>query len=715
MSEFDGLCNSDWIDRNDLSDHWEGSDWRITSKGRVSLAWNHVSPSQIENFQKCKRSWLFKSILKIPEAQKGHQALGSSFHLILEKVPKGLGMPNHADTQASPEDWAKAEAMAKIALPLLPVETPDRLFKREHGLRLETYSGGPTMIGYVDLGIPAGVGWPAFMFPANEAIVADYKTLSDYRYMKTPEELANSIQMMTYAKWAISEWPSGLHGEKDPMPDYVRLLHMYARTKAPFNRSSIRHESALVTPDQINKQWDKTLDIVREMQQLSSCTDPDQAEAGGALNGHCEAYGGCTYRDKCGISKQSGIKSLFQISKKPTQTEPLDMSGSAILDKIKAARMAAGAPTPPATAPAVTPSAPVSPVVDAISLALEKENSLPVSTMGASIEAKPAGPISGLMAKILAQGKGSPSLGGSAAQAYGKEHGNPTAQGYAGAGDLAIYNITSIGELMKLASGVVPPDAPPRTQAVITQPGQVVVDPLALPVEGEEDGLEDSEAAPVVATPATPSVSGAVSVESGEPVAKRGRPSKEVMAAREAAEKAKFDAAVLEAAKTLRGADVLNMVDSDMKSQIEALKVELAQAQIKASEDRKFANNAICAEVLANARIKELEEGKGISTAPAQDGLTLYVDTFPVKGEKEQITDFFEWIGPICRAVAQTNSVEDYRLINYTAKGLLAGAIRTAIKAEGLPKAMTISTYAGGSDIALEILTPLAKRIIKKI
>ncbi len=652
------------------------------------MAWSHVSPSQIETFQKCKRAWLFRSILKVPDVQKGHQALGESFHLILERVPKGLGMPSHADTQASPEDWIKAEAMAKIALPLLPIETPTKIFKREHGIRLETYPDGPTMIGYVDLGIPSGVGWPAFMFPVNEAIVADYKTLSDFRYMKTPQELAESVQMMTYAKWAISEWPGGLHGEHDPMPSHVRLLHMYARTKPPFIRSSIRHESALVTPDQINAQWSKTLDTVREMQQLSSCQDPDEVEAGGALNGHCEAYGGCTYRDKCGISAQSGIKTLFQIGKKTQPTETPDMSGSAILDKIKAARAAATNVS--------TEAVPTVVVADASNTPSERTASV-ISL------AKPAGPISGLMAKIAAQGKGSPSLGGSAAQAYGKENGSPDAQGFAGNGDLGKHNISSIGELMKLASGVVPPDAPPRVQAVITQPGQPVL------TEGEsEDDEEDSTSVVANGTNGQASDSngapsaGDHSVPGESPVKKRGRPSREEMALREAAEKAKFDAAVAEAASKLG----TKLITSDETvGVINALREELAAAKQVAQES---------ATALRKSQ-EELNKPVFSNSAPTQEGLTLYVDTFPVKGEKETITDFFEWIGPICRAVAQASSVEDYRLINYTAKGLLASAIRSAIKSEGLPKAMTISTYAGGADIALEILTPLAKRIIKKI
>lgn len=711
------------------------------------MSWNHVSPSQIENFIKCKRSWFFKSIQKIQEPQKGHQSLGEAFHLIMEKVPAGQPWPSRTDVSASSEDWDKADQMAKLALPLMP-QDPNGRFKREQGIRLATYANGPTMVGYIDLGIPAGIGWPAFMFPANEAIVADYKTLSDFRYMRTPQELADSVQMMTYAKWAIEPYPLGLHGEGDPVPDHVRLVHMYARTKPPFKAGSIRYESAIVTPDEINNRWEKTLDIVREMQQVSSCGDAEDVLANGALTGHCEAYGGCHFRDKCGIAPSTGIKSIFQIGKKPT-TQETEMSGSPILDKIKAARAAQGLQNPTATPAATSPATPVlgataapdnaqvqtaSPVTGVAGSASPGTTANPATSPStvkvepsgneasvanpgnqpASTNITPKGPVSGLLAKIQSKGKGTPTLGGAIGQAFEKETGTKAA----GQGELGKVTANTLNDLMKLASGIVPPEAPPRAQAVITKPGDTVVDPLKATEEGEEgeDDGEDSSTnvapTPGQATTSTP-IAGSTStvVVTNNPVAtgKRGRPSKEELAAREAAQKAAFDAAVdAEVAKRMRGAIA-------GPSDVEALVKELEDAQ-KACEAAHASNAKLLqANEKLMANIQGLEgQVSLVNPQASKEGLTLYVDCFPVKGDRES-TDFFEWIGPICAAVAQQNSVGDWRQINYTGKGLLANAIRETIKGEGLPKAMTISTYAGGADIALEILTPLAKKVIKKV
>lgn len=626
--EYEGLCNSDYWIRNRFPDHWKGTLTRRSSKGPVEVAWNHVSASQIENFIKCKRLWFNKSILKISEGQKNFQSLGEAFHLIMEKVPKGLTY-NHADVDASPEDWAKAEAMAKQALPLLPLETPTKVFRREQAIRLDTYDGGPVMVGYVDLGIPVGVGWPAFMIPANEAIVGDYKTLSDFRYMKTPQELADSVQMMTYAKWALT----GLDSE----PEHVRVLHMYARTKPPFIRTAIRHESAVVTPDEINLRWNKTLDIVRDMQHTSSCENSEDVEAGGALNGHCEAYGGCSFRDKCGIVKASSIKSLFQISKRPPAlqanstptTESTPLMGSPILDKIKAAR-AAQAQASPGTV----------------------ENSTQSN--------QPTGTVT------------------------------PT-------------------------TGVVPPDAPARAQAVITKPGDTVVDPIKVMEPETDEGAEDDTEAPVgvstdsaVAADSNNSVGGSVgSLQASTEPKRRGRPSNAELEARKAEEQKAFEALVeAEVQKRLGQTGNVTTAEAALTEKDDALEKLEAEIEDLASQ----------LEASQRTTTKLLEENQRLvksGGSTPSEGFTLYVDCFPTKGEPP--TDFFEWIGPICRVVAEQNSVGDWRQINYTAKGLLANALRETIKGEGLPKAMVVSSYAGGADIALEILTPLAKRVIKKL
>lgn len=648
--------------------------------------------------------------------QKGHQALGTSFHLVMEKVPKGLDWPAREETGASPDEWDKADSLAKIALPLLPMEPPGKAIRRECQITMLTYEGGPTFVGYIDLAIPPGIGWPAFMVPANEAIVGDYKTLSDFRYMKTPEELASSVQMMSYGKWAIQ--PNGLIAPADPIPEHIRLLHLYARTKPPFTRSSIRYESAVVTPGQIDTFWNKTLDTIKEMQSTTLCNKADDVEANGALNGHCEAYGGCSYRDKCGLAKESNIKTLFTIGKKPTSpftTETQDMSGSNLIAKIQAARAAqaqaaSGVQTQPVAATSTTPS-PVLPKGSQQETVKVEGQSQPVQSAEAAKPASPTstvGPILGLLLKAANALGGHPTLNGVLAQSYAKEAGFALgASGTVpGSGPGSSVVCSTLGELMKAAAqpvqpkatGIVPPDAPPREQPVITQPGQTVADPESDPAtseEGEEGSdTEGDQGAPVtqndpsVATTTTP-VNAEAHGGSDAPK-KRGRPSKEEMAAREAQAKAEFDARV-EAEVVKRTNTGFGAMERDQLWEGERVKLEKKITQLQ----------------------QELAKPQATGGHTDQ-GCTLYVDCYPIRGATE-VTDFFTWIQPIAMAVAESNGVKDWRLIDYKGKGLLATHIRELIRAEGLPKAMHIPSYAGGADVALEILTPLAKSVIRKL
>jgi RecB family exonuclease len=713
----DYLGQEDHFSTYELDDHWSG-EYYFRPKRRM-VSWTRVSASQIENYRKCPRSWYFKSIVRVPETQRGSQALGTAFHLIMEKVPAGFSWPVRSDTNATSEEWDIACAMAKEALLLLP-QDPKQLIKRECGITLDTYENGPQLIGYIDLAIPDGVGWPAFLITQDEKIIGDYKTTSDFRYMKTPEELADNVQMMIYAKWALDHLSSksqDILGLVPLEPKNVRLVHMYAKTRGKISRNSIRDSNAIVTPDQINAYWDKTLDTIREMEQVSTCGSFEDVEAKGALNGHCEAYGGCSFRDKCGLNKESGIKGLFQISKKPTTItqEENNMSGSAVMQRILAARAAQGLVTnPPSSEPSKSEAVPQVVTANSVESPVSLQTKSDIN-VGGSIAVKPTGPISGMITKIMAANNGAkPTLAGGVAQAYCKEQGLDSSGPILGSGALVGTTVSSVGELVKLAAGtgvqatgVIPSDAPPREQPVITQPGQAVEEPELTMAGGavSEDGSEDensSDAVEGVNSTVETVKSDATAMDAPK---RRGRPTREEMAAREAAEKAAFDALVDAEVQKRMGTTMVtvpntgNPSDPALQQQIDSLVNETA----KLAKDRDYYKN------LANA------QAQGTAALSTDQGCTLYVDCFPVKGQAAGLVDFFEWIQPVAAAVAEANGVKDWRLIQYTAKGLLANAIRELVKAEGLPAALTIPSYAAGSDVALEVLTPIAKRVIKKL
>lgn len=710
----------------------------VIYRDKAIMAWQSVSPSQIDNFNKCKRLWFFKSIVRLPEPQKNFQATGEATHLLLEKIdqpdqpfPRKDYEYSHSDVNADNKQWEIATALAKVMAPKIPKPVTGKRILREHKIAMDTYPGGPTMIGYVDLGVGPGIGAPALLIPKDDksAIVIDYKTLSDFRYMKSPAELASNVQMTTYGKWAVT--PGDLVAWDEEPPEQVYLAHLYGRTKAPVTNASVRSEIALLTRPQIDLEWNKTLDIVREMQQTATCGDAQDVEPTGTFNDHCNAYGGCAFRKQCGLSTESPIKNLFQIIKKPstspgeTDVSTTNPSGSPLMAKILAARAAAAGTQAPASTPApapvqeTTPAAPVTPTPAPVGDA-----------------PKPNGPISALLAQIHSKHGGKPAISGIIAVQFAKEQAfDKPGTSYPGDGALAGTTVTSIDGLVKLAnvvaptmvaSGLIPSDAPPREQPVITKPGDQVADPEVDPedtaAEGENTSLDDSASAAVAAAIAASPTTGVASpgnTETAEQTAKRrGRPTNAELAEKRAAEAKALDAEVEKRVQE-RLASLGHTLSTTVAPEWERMSADLEQAKREANAERDLAekrkndNRAMYADMVKAQ--KELADLQARGAGPAtQEGFTLYVDTYPTKGAPSELIDYLEWYAPIAAGVASAASVDDWRLINYTAKGMLAQAMREVVKTEGVPKgAMVIGLNAPGADVALEVLAPHAKRVIK--
>jgi hypothetical protein len=95
--------------------------------------------------------------------------------------------------------------------------------------------------------------------------------------------------------------------------------------------------------------------------------------------------------------------------------------------------------------------------------------------------------------------------------------------------------------------------------------------------------------------------------------------------------------------------------------------------------------------------------------------LTIYVDSFPVKGDdRGEVTMFEDWFAPFAEKVAADNEVDDWRMMKWgEGKGALAALIRERIKISGLPRVLHVSSFQAGSDVALEVLVPMAKSVVR--
>jgi hypothetical protein len=247
----------------------------------------HTSASQVTEFRRCPRKWYYKKICKIEEPGTPAQVRGKRVHSAIEAyLARGEFDPidspvfvgsDAASPVALDTTGAVAESYAgyvAIAAPYLPL---DDAFEVEREVLLETFPGGPTWVGFIDV-----------RYPGRK--ILDHKTTSDFRYCKTPEELRQDTQMNVYARW---EYLQGAKGE-------LEIAHLYLRTKG---RPIANYVSALTTREQTEEIWARDMATVREMAELVErlgVTEekPDEVDPN---TESCGMYGGCYFRHRCGI------------------------------------------------------------------------------------------------------------------------------------------------------------------------------------------------------------------------------------------------------------------------------------------------------------------------------------------------------------------------------------------------------------------------------
>ncbi len=192
-------------------------------------------------------------------------------------------------------------------------------------------AAGVPVVGFIDLVNTRGTNQGATditdtIDPPHTVEVLDWKSSSDPKWVKTPQEMAQTIQMTTYGKWAITVYPETEH---------VRLSHGYFITKG---RHAPRKVSLRVHRDQIEKRWEyvdslagSVIDVVKE-------TDPNKVPGNTRA---CGAFRGCPHREYCtaamhnslaGLIGQTAAGSLLDFVKTPEERPQMTTS---LLDRLK--------------------------------------------------------------------------------------------------------------------------------------------------------------------------------------------------------------------------------------------------------------------------------------------------------------------------------------------------------------------------------------------
>jgi hypothetical protein len=262
----------------------------------------------------------------------------------------------------------------------------------EYRDEIPTFEGGPTFVLVVDHAREVEI--------ENIGVIPqidDLKTLSDFRYCKTPDELAKDAQMVSYAKWALRLFEL----ESKPAPDFVSVRHVYVRTRG---KHIVAERSRLMSPGEIEEQWQLVLHDVKAMLLLAeTVTDPMAVMPN---TDHCSAYGGCFFRPDCYGDLPKNLSEVFEkkakekiMSGNGVRTSP----SPSLMDRLRAhqGRLPAPPPAapvaPPSSGVAVLPAPPVAPSVAAAPPVAAAAPGAPVSRLKRFVTATAASPVADVL------------------------------------------------------------------------------------------------------------------------------------------------------------------------------------------------------------------------------------------------------------------------------------------------------------------------------
>lgn len=264
----------------------------------------HTSPSAIKLADTCDRAHAYRYVLglrtrqptwdevkDIPRPQGAEAvkewnrirrpALGTEAHRILQTWYESHQLNGAAFSESL---WATEPGLVGISA-LRFVTHPNSLnrFKCEHGFSADFVHWASD--GAFDYHLKAFVDFHA-LDDRGRVIVIDYKTTSDFRWMKTAAELANDDQQGVL-------YP--LHAMREYGKESAECMWLYLRTEQPYAARAVSFEQHL------QRAKEKALPIIRrgaeliERQRLQIA--PEDLPANPLA---CNQYGGCEYHQSRG-------------------------------------------------------------------------------------------------------------------------------------------------------------------------------------------------------------------------------------------------------------------------------------------------------------------------------------------------------------------------------------------------------------------------------
>jgi hypothetical protein len=232
-----------------------------------------VSPSKIQTHRNCQRlaGWVYIEKLRTPATNA--QTVGIDVHKVLEDHI-AIGKPINVKDPIG--------KIANAGLVYLPTE-PGRC---EGSFQLPvdgsvTYDGDGNWISTGDVYWNGVADWVSTVRP----YVIDHKTTSDFKWVKSVETLKDDPQVLIYGALVMCRFPSF---------DKVDYRYIYYRTKGaakamPVDFELYYHELNTKLKG-LRKETISIADTLANTSDVMRLTPNPE---------HCNAYGGCPFRDKC--------------------------------------------------------------------------------------------------------------------------------------------------------------------------------------------------------------------------------------------------------------------------------------------------------------------------------------------------------------------------------------------------------------------------------
>ncbi len=266
---------------------------------------DHLSASQLTTFDPdqtggCNRKWWFRQVARLPDVETESQRRGKELHGHLEGF-----LRDGVSDELSP---LEAEMLWYVPPPYSALEVERRI---------EMEIVGIPVVGYIDV-----LGCGQYITPEGELVrapgvveILDWKTTSNMKYAKSGAELAETAQMVVYAKWVQDTYA----------PALIRLSHVYGQVKG---RGVVRKVTTLISPDTLARRWRELEGVARQIQVVAQATDVTDVKPNYAA---CNVYGGCPYKSACPRGDDSPMllddimKSLSAVKTDPTEAPPAPM------------------------------------------------------------------------------------------------------------------------------------------------------------------------------------------------------------------------------------------------------------------------------------------------------------------------------------------------------------------------------------------------------